>query len=121
MPASPLGTSDEGVSGESYEMRHFRVVFVLKGGRAGPSWVAEVAGDGKNERIGSNSVGWMYNRRWPGGQNGNAGSEAKPGQGLLKPGVSDVAFVDDGVPITSPLDVVAQAAQRGLQYRPADA
>ena len=62
---------DGGVSGESFEMRHFRVVFVLRGGRAGPSRVAKVAGGGKNERNGSNSCCRTYNRRWPGGQNGN--------------------------------------------------
>jgi hypothetical protein len=68
---------DGGVSEESFEMKHFRVVFVLIGDRAGLSWAAEVAGDGKNEGNGSCRGGWVYNPTWPGGQNGNPDLVAK--------------------------------------------
>lgn len=42
-----------------------------------PEWArfgaAGVARDGKNEANGSNGDGWVYDRLWPGGQNGNPG------------------------------------------------
>ena len=68
---------DGGVSEESFEMKHFRFVFVLIGDRAGLSWDAEVAGDGKNEGNGSCRGGWVYNPMWPGVQNGNPDLVAK--------------------------------------------
>jgi hypothetical protein len=68
---------DGGVSEESLEMKHFRVVFALIGDRGGLSWAAEVAGDGKNEGNGFCRGGWVYNSTWPGGQNGNPDFVAK--------------------------------------------
>ena len=53
---------DGGVSEEQFEMRHFRVDLVARGGRACPSWDAEVAGDGRNERNGSDRGASVYNR-----------------------------------------------------------
>jgi hypothetical protein len=41
------------------------------------SWAARVARDGKDEKTALNGGGWMYNRCWPGWQNGNPGQESQ--------------------------------------------
>ena len=38
-----------------------------------PSWAAGVTRRGINQENGSNRGGWMYNRWWPGRENGNPG------------------------------------------------
>jgi hypothetical protein len=38
-----------------------------------PSWTADDARDGRNEREGSNGAGWRYDRWWPGCEKGNPG------------------------------------------------
>ena len=50
------------VRAKSLENSHFRVVSVPRGSKVGPSWLGQVAGDGENEKDGSNGNGWMYTR-----------------------------------------------------------
>ena len=38
-----------------------------------PSWTADGARDGRNEREDSNRAGWRYDRWWPGCEKGNPG------------------------------------------------
>ena len=67
------------MSEKSPQLRPFRLLADPEEPELALSWAAGVARDGKNERNGSNRVGWMYNRRWSGGQNGNSRYNALPG------------------------------------------
>jgi len=58
---------------ECYATKDFPVLAYPEEAELAPSWAASVARDGKNEKNGSNRDGWIYNRRWPGDQNGNPG------------------------------------------------
>jgi hypothetical protein len=58
---------------KSLEVRHFLVVPYPEEPELAPSWAAGVGRDETMKEKVSYGGGWMYNRRWPGAQNGNPG------------------------------------------------
>ena len=78
MVGKQTGRRKEG-GGEVYEkwfeIRYFRVSLYPEEPKLASSWAAEVGPDEKMKGKGFPGGGWMYNRCWPGWQNGNSGSK----------------------------------------------